>query len=120
MAHARRGYCGVTANAVGSGGDEALRSQGLVWREVDGETVLLDLDSSAYLNLNRAGTCLLKLLGEKQTVDDLSAALQQEVGVSFLSRRARTLTRSWPTWYVATCSRKRGPRPRPASAGFHS
>ena len=65
-----------------------LRSQGLVWREVDGETVLLDLDSSAYLNLNRAGTCLLKLLGEERTVDDLSAALQQEFGIS--SEQART------------------------------
>ena len=67
-----------------------LRSQGLVWREVDDETVLLDLDSSAYVNLNRAGTFLLKLLGEERTVDDLSSALEREFGIS--SEQARTDT----------------------------
>ncbi|MEO8692733.1 MAG: PqqD family protein [Acidimicrobiales bacterium] len=35
-----------------------LREGAASWREIDGETILLDLESSKYLGLNRAGTVL--------------------------------------------------------------
>ena len=33
-----------------------LRDENLTWREIDGETVLLDLAGSKYLTVNAAGT----------------------------------------------------------------
>jgi hypothetical protein len=35
-----------------------VRQQAAVWREVDGETVLLDLSSASYLGMNSAGSLL--------------------------------------------------------------
>jgi hypothetical protein len=58
-----------------------LRSDGLTWREVDGETVLLDLESSIYLTTNRTGTFLLRQLTEERSRPDLIAALTAEYGV---------------------------------------
>ena len=65
-----------------------LRSNGLVWREIDGETVLLDLESSAYLNLNRSGTFLLGLLQDERTDEELADALVSEFGITVEQARA--------------------------------
>ena len=35
-----------------------LREGAASWREIDGETIMLDLDSSKYLGVNRSGTLL--------------------------------------------------------------
>lgn len=58
-----------------------LRQSGLACREIDGEMVVLDLDSSTYLTTNRTGGTLLRLLAEERTTEDLTAALVQEFGV---------------------------------------
>jgi len=55
-----------------------LRTDGLSWREIDGETVILDLRSSTYFRANRTGTFLLQALTEEcardQLVEQLAAA----------------------------------------------
>lgn len=52
-----------------------LREQGLNWREIDGEVVVLDVESSHYLNLNETGAVLWVTLAEgateRQLVDKL-------------------------------------------------
>lgn len=55
-----------------------LRDQDLVLREIDGETVLLDLAGSTYFAVNRTGTFLLQLLADEQDRDSLVAALARE------------------------------------------
>lgn len=59
-----------------------LRQNDLVWREIDGETVLLDLASSAYLSTNKAGTLMLSLLAEGQDRDVLVRALVDRFDIS--------------------------------------
>jgi Coenzyme PQQ synthesis protein D (PqqD) len=60
-----------------------LRSEGLSWREIDGEAVLLDLRSSTYFRTNRSGTLLLKALvdGDRDR-DDLIARLRDSYGLT--------------------------------------
>ncbi len=48
-----------------------LRTDGLSWREIDGETVILDLESSTYFRANRTGTVLLQALTEECSRDGL-------------------------------------------------
>ncbi|GAA1999819.1 PqqD family protein [Microbacterium ulmi] len=52
-----------------------LRSEGVTWQEIDGELVILDLKTSAYLTTNAAGTTLAKLLTEERSLDELADAL---------------------------------------------
>ena len=46
-----------------------LRTDGVTWQEIDGELVLLDMQTSAYLTTNVAGAVLAKLLVEERTQD---------------------------------------------------
>lgn len=59
-----------------------LRSDGLSYREIDGETVILDLQNSQYVRVNRSGTVLLRCLRVPCTPEDLVAALQAEFELS--------------------------------------
>lgn len=59
-----------------------LRTEGLSWREVDGETVMLDLKSSTYLRANRTGTLLVKALAEGCERQDLVDTLSEAFGLS--------------------------------------
>ena len=67
-----------------------LREHDLVLKEIDGETVLLDLVSSTYFSANRTGTFLLGLLGEEQETEALVAALAQEFGLDGQAARVDT------------------------------
>jgi hypothetical protein len=58
-----------------------LRTEGLTWQEIDGELVILDLQSSTYLTTNAAGAILAKELTEERTLSDLSARLVAEFGI---------------------------------------
>lgn len=58
-----------------------LRTQGLTWREIDGEAVVLDLKSSTYLTANGTGTFLLRELVEDRTGAHLVDAVVAEFGV---------------------------------------
>lgn len=59
-----------------------LRSDGVSYREIDGETVILDLQSSQYLRVNRSGTVLLQSLRTPCTTEDLVAKLRAEFDLS--------------------------------------
>ena len=67
-----------------------LRDDGLVMREIDGETVLLDLVSSTYFASNRTGSFLLELLRTGRDRDSLIAELSHEFGISLEEATADT------------------------------
>lgn len=67
-----------------------LRDDNLVLREIDGETVLLDLVSSTYFASNRTGTFLLQLLTTERDRESLAAALAAEFGLSLEEATADT------------------------------
>jgi hypothetical protein len=52
-----------------------LKADAIEWREVEGEIVALDLDSSEYLAVNRTGTVIWPLLVEGTTREDLATHL---------------------------------------------
>lgn len=58
-----------------------LRTDGVTWQEIDGELVILDMKTSAYLTTNVAGALLAKRLVDDATLDELTAALVAEFGV---------------------------------------
>ena len=67
-----------------------LRADGLTWQEVDGELVLLDLNSSKYLTTNAAGTLLAQTLADGATEDQLVGALVDAYGIDESVARADT------------------------------
>ena len=52
-----------------------LRSDKLAWREINGETLLVDLRRSVYLGVNGSATVLWRKLAEGTDRDELVAAL---------------------------------------------
>ena len=52
-----------------------LRDSAMKWREVDGETMLLDLRTSTYLAVNGSATVLWRKLAEGTTRNGLVDAL---------------------------------------------
>lgn len=69
-----------------------LRDTDLVMREIDGETVLLDLASSSYFASNRTGSFLLQLLRTERDRDELVAELEREFGIGPTEAAADTDT----------------------------
>ena len=59
-----------------------LRTDGLSWRELDGEIVALDGDKSIYVATNRTGTLVWQKLAEGATRDQLVESLVAAFGVS--------------------------------------
>ncbi len=59
-----------------------LRSDGLSWRELDGEIVALDGDKSIYVATNRSGTLLWQKLAEGASRDQLVEELVAAFGIS--------------------------------------
>jgi hypothetical protein len=53
-------------------------SPDVVWRDLDGEAVLLDLSSGVYFGLNEVGTRIWLLLDEGRDHDDIVEALAAE------------------------------------------
>ena len=63
-------------------GRTAVRpSTDVIFRELEGEGVLLDLASGRYFGLNAIGTRVWTLLSEGAAVDDAIAAIAAECGV---------------------------------------
>lgn len=67
-----------------------LRTDGVSWREIDGETVILDLSSSTYLKTNESGSTLLRLLAEDRSADELADGLVDAFGIPADRARADT------------------------------
>ena len=51
-------------------------------QEVNGETVLLDLDGESYFGLNEVGTRIWQLIKSERTVGETLSALSDEYDVS--------------------------------------
>jgi hypothetical protein len=58
-----------------------LRAEAVEWRQVEGEIVALDLDSSEYLAINSSGTAIWPLLVDGATREQLAAHLAGEFGI---------------------------------------
>jgi hypothetical protein len=58
-----------------------LRAANLTWREIDGELVALEAESSRYLTANPAGTLLWRLLSGGATREQLVEALCATYGI---------------------------------------
>lgn len=58
-----------------------LRADALQWREVEGEIVVLDLQSSSYFAVNRSGAALWGALAAGATRDGLLTKLRDEFGL---------------------------------------
>ena len=65
-----------------------LRDEGLNWREIDGEVVVLDVERSHYLNLNATGCVLWLMLAEGATERQLADKLIDEFDVTEQTARA--------------------------------
>lgn len=66
----------------GHGEQLKLREGAVAWQEIDGETVLLDLEHSRYLGVNASGTLVWRALAAGTTRGQLVAQLQREFGIS--------------------------------------
>jgi hypothetical protein len=58
-----------------------LKTDAIEWREVEGEIVALDLDSSEYLAVNRTGAVIWPLLVDGSTRKDLATHLAGRYGI---------------------------------------
>ncbi|SEB83608.1 Coenzyme PQQ synthesis protein D (PqqD) [Paramicrobacterium humi] len=58
-----------------------LRTDGVTWQEIDGELVILDMQTSVYLTANGAATVLAKMLVEERSFEELAEALTQHFGI---------------------------------------
>ena len=65
-----------------------LRDEGLNWREIDGEVVVLDVERSHYLNLNATGCVLWLMLADGATERQLADKLMEEFDVAEPTARA--------------------------------
>lgn len=64
-----------------------LREEGLNWREIDGEVVILDIERSHYLNLNATGCALWLILADGATRRQLVDKLIDEFDVAEATAR---------------------------------
>ncbi|HXW08443.1 MAG TPA: PqqD family protein [Vicinamibacterales bacterium] len=56
-------------------------SPDVVWRDLDGEAVLLDLSSGAYFGLNQVGTRIWQLLEAGRLPDQIARTIVEEYDV---------------------------------------
>lgn len=59
-----------------------LRADDVVWEDLDGSVVALDLRASAYFTLNGSGTVLWRRVVEGTTRDELARALVDRYGLA--------------------------------------
>lgn len=67
------------------------RREGVVWRELDGKVVGLDLGSSRYFSLNSTGALLWERMADEVPVSDLVDVLVTAHGVTQEQAEADTL-----------------------------
>jgi hypothetical protein len=58
-----------------------IRAKAAAWRQVDDETVVLQLETSTYLGVNRTGTILWPAMVEGTSRDQLIERLIAECGI---------------------------------------
>jgi hypothetical protein len=67
-----------------------LRPEALQWREIEGEVVAVDLETSSYLGANAAGAVLWRSLAVGATKEELVALLVAEFGIDAKQAAADT------------------------------
>jgi hypothetical protein len=65
-----------------------LRNDAVRWREVDGEVVAIDLDSSMYLSTNESGVLLWRCLADGTTREELVEELVRAFGIDPMQAEA--------------------------------
>ncbi len=60
-----------------------LRNGVVLWRELDGEAILLDPQEGCSYNLNRVGTFIWKLLDGAHDIEGITAALCEAYEVNY-------------------------------------
>lgn len=63
-------------------GRQVTFSSNVLFREVDGEAVLLDAGSGVYFGLDKLGTAIWNYLKEKKGFEEIVRAITQEFDVS--------------------------------------
>ena len=58
-----------------------LRSGELSWREIDGEVVAIDVQTSTYFSANSSGAILCQMLSDGATHDELVERLTAAFGI---------------------------------------
>lgn len=58
-----------------------LRGEGLSWRRIEDEVVVVDVPSSTYLSANDSGTVLWQALADGATHAELTALLVERFGI---------------------------------------
>jgi hypothetical protein len=59
------------------------RNLSILWRELDGEAVLLSPSAGSSYNLNQVGTFIWKMLDGKHTSENIAAAICQVYEVEY-------------------------------------
>ena len=67
-----------------------LRKNGVSWRELDDQIVVLDLASSKYVTINGAGAVIWEHLVSGASVDDLVSVLVECFDIDHATARADT------------------------------
>lgn len=60
-----------------------IRNNAVLWRELEGEAILLDPKAGCSYNLNIIGTLIWKLLDGKHTAHDIAAGICESYEVDF-------------------------------------
>ena len=70
------------------GSAKQIRTTGVSWREVNGEVIALDLESSSYFTTNASGSLMWNALVGGATERDLAELLCQRFGIARSSAMA--------------------------------
>ncbi|HOW35256.1 MAG TPA: PqqD family protein [Candidatus Omnitrophota bacterium] len=60
-----------------------IDTEKIVWRTIDGEVVILDLDSGRYYSLNKTGSFAWSLLNENKTGEQIIEKIREEYGLDY-------------------------------------
>ena len=63
--------------------DMLLRNSSVLWRELDGEAILLNPKEGCSYNLNNVGTLIWKMLDGEHSIDDIAQAICEYYEVEY-------------------------------------
>ena len=64
-----------------------VKSKDVTWKVLDGEAVLLNLDTGVYFTLNATGTAVWNLLDGQTSLAEISRALCEQFDITFEEAR---------------------------------
>jgi hypothetical protein len=60
----------------------SINSDRVVWRDIEGEAVILNLDTGYYYNLNAIGSLIWRLLDEKKDISKIIETISKDYNIS--------------------------------------